>query len=218
MKMDLKGKRVLVLGLGDTGVSAVKWLRSKGAEVSAADSRDNPPRAVELEGIPFEKGPFRTDIVESMELVVISPGLSQDEPVVRKAKQAGIPVMGDVEIFAREIAGRNIPVIAITGSNGKSTVTSMAGEICRKAGLDTVVAGNIGVPVLDTLERNPSAYVLELSSFQLETVTSLNAKAATVLNLSEDHLDRYASMAEYAGAKTSIFRGDGIQVLNRDDP
>lgn len=216
--MDLKGKKVLVLGLGDTGVSAVKWLRSKGAEVHAADSRENPPRLADLQGIPVETGPFRMAIVEDQELLLISPGLSLEEPVVRKARQAGIPVMGDIEIFAREIAGKNLSVIAITGSNGKSTVTSMAGEICRKAGLSTVVAGNIGLPVLDTLEALPSVYVLELSSFQLETVESLNAKAATVLNLSEDHLDRYPSMAEYANAKAAIFKGEGMQILNRDDP
>lgn len=213
--MDLKGRKVLVLGLGDTGISAVRWLKSKGAEVVAADSRDNPPNAAGFEGLSFARGPFRNELLAGRELIVISPGLSQDEPVVKKAKQMAIPVVGDVELFAREISERHpVPkVIAITGSNGKSTVTSMVGKMC-----DAVAAGNIGLPVLDTLDGNHSVYVLELSSFQLETVKSLNADAATVLNLSEDHLDRYASMAEYAGAKTAIFEGNGLQVLNRDDP
>lgn len=218
--MDLKGKRVLVLGLGDTGISAVRYLKSRGIAVSAADSRENPPRASELQDIAVAAGPFRPEILEGIDLVLISPGLSLQEPVVKRAKEAGIPVIGDVELFAREISARDPApkLIAITGSNGKSTVTAMAGEICGKSGMDTVVAGNIGLPVLETLDRKPFVYVLELSSFQLETLESLDARAAVVLNISEDHLDRYASIEEYAKAKSAIFRGNGIQVLNRDDP
>ncbi len=217
--MELSRKKALVLGVGDTGISAIRYLQSKGAEVVAADTRENPPRAAEL-SIPVAAGPFTGSLLEGVELVVLSPGLSLDEPVVREASRRNIPVMGDVELFAIEISKRSpVPrVIAITGSNGKSTVTSMVGEMCRKAGLDTVVAGNIGLPVLDTLEKNAAVYVLELSSFQLETVKSLEPGSATVLNLSEDHLDRYASMREYALAKSAIFAGNGIQVLNREDP
>ena len=217
--MELSRKKALVLGVGDTGISAIRYLQSKGAEVVAADTRENPPRAAEL-SIPVAAGPFTGSLLEGVELVVLSPGLSLDEPVVREASRRNIPVMGDVELFAIEISKRNpVPrVIAITGSNGKSTVTSMVGEMCRKAGLDAVVAGNIGLPVLDTLEQNPAVYVLELSSFQLETVKSLEPGSATVLNLSEDHLDRYASMKDYALAKSAIFAGNGIQVLNREDP
>ncbi len=217
--MELSRKKALVLGVGDTGISAIRYLQSKGAEVVAADTRENPPRAAEL-SIPVAAGPFTGSLLEGVELVVLSPGLSLDEPVVREASRRNIPVMGDVELFAIEISKRSpVPrVIAITGSNGKSTVTSMVGEMCRKAGLDAVVAGNIGLPVLDTLEQNPAVYVLELSSFQLETVKSLEPGSATVLNLSEDHLDRYASMREYALAKSAIFAGNGIQVLNREDP
>ena len=217
--MELSRKKVLVLGVGDTGISAVRYLQSKGAEVVAADTRENPPRAAEL-SIPVAAGPFTESLLEGVDLVVLSPGLSLDEPVVREASRRKIPVLGDVELFAIEISKRSpVPrVIAITGSNGKSTVTSMVGEMCRKAGLDTVVAGNIGLPVLDTLEKNAAVYVLELSSFQLETVKSLEPGSATVLNLSEDHLDRYASMREYALAKSAIFAGKGIQVLNREDP
>src|SRR5487761_1971687 len=215
--MDMKGKKVLVLGFGDTGVSAVRWLVSNGAHVVAADSRPNPPRAPELQGIHCETGPFRQAMLEGVDMLVISPGVSINEPVVGKAAGMGIPVMGDVELFAREIASKPSDVIAITGSNGKSTVTSMVGEMCAKAGLDTVVAGNIGLPVLDTLGTAHAVYVLELSSFQLETVTSLNARAAAVPNVSEDHLDRHASLQAYAHAKSAIFSGNGTQVLNRDD-
>jgi UDP-N-acetylmuramoylalanine--D-glutamate ligase len=216
--MELKGKRVLVLGMGETGISAARWLQSIGAEVFAADSRENPPRAADQK-LPIATGPFKNELLDDMDLVVVSPGLSLKEPVINEAIKRSIPVAGDVELFAMEIAKRNPEpsVIAITGSNGKSTVTSMVGEMCRNAGLDTVVAGNIGLPVLDTLDRNPSVYVLELSSFQLETLNSLNAKAAVVLNLSEDHLDRYDSMNDYGKAKSAIFKGDGVQVLNRDD-
>ncbi|MBY0578009.1 MAG: UDP-N-acetylmuramoyl-L-alanine--D-glutamate ligase [Burkholderiales bacterium] len=218
--MNLSGKKILVLGLGDTGISAVRWLKSVGAQVVAADSRLSPPRAGELQGIEFDAGPFRQEILEGVDMIVISPGLSLQEPVVSRAIEMGIPVLGDVELFAREIAKKNPRpgVLAITGSNGKSTVTSMVGAMCSKAGLDTVVAGNIGLPVLDTLGGNPTICVLELSSFQLETLGSLNAKVATVLNVSEDHLDRYDSMREYSRVKSGIFSGDGIQVLNRDDP
>ena len=216
--MDLKGKHVLVLGLGSTGVSAVNWLKSKGADVQAADTRQDPPGASRVGGIRVSKGPFRLELLEGIDLVAVSPGLSLDEPLIREAKGRGIPVLGDVELFAREIRQWRPKVIAITGSNGKSTVTSMVGEMCRKGGLDTVVAGNIGLPVLDTLGSRHAVYVLELSSFQLETLESLDADSATVLNLSEDHLDRYASMEEYGRAKEAIFRGSGLQVLNRDDP
>ena len=215
--MDFTDKKALVLGLGETGLSAAKWLRSTGAEVVAADSRPEPR---ELPGIRVHVGPFRPEILEGVDFVAISPGISLREPVVEQAIGSGIPVMGDIELFARAISGRSPAptVIAITGSNGKSTVTTMVGKICEAAGFDTVVAGNIGVPVLDTLDRHPQVYVLELSSFQLETVTSLDAAAAAVLNLSEDHLDRHGTMASYAGAKSAIFGGHGAQVLNRDDP
>lgn len=218
MRMELKGKKVLVLGMGETGISAARWLQSIGAVVFAADSRETPPRTADLK-LPISTGPFKNELLDKTDLVVVSPGLSLKEPVINEALRRNIPVAGDVELFAMEIAKRNPApsIIAITGSNGKSTVTSMVGEMCRKAGLDTVVAGNIGLPVLDTLDNQPDVYVLELSSFQLETLNSLNAKAAVVLNLSEDHLDRYDSMNDYGKAKSAIFKGNGVQVLNRDD-
>ena len=162
-------------------------------------------------------GDFDAGLLMKQDLLVVSPGVALATPQIQQAIAHGVPVVGDVELFARyKPAGAK--VIAITGSNGKSTVTTLVGNMCRAAGLKTVVAGNIGLPVLDTLTGEvPDIYVLELSSFQLETTASLDAAAATVLNLSEDHMDRYDSMADYAAAKARIFSGNGVQVLNRQD-
>ncbi len=160
-------------------------------------------------------GAFQERAFASAELIVISPGVALSEPQVQAAIARRIPVVGDIELFAL-FRPQKTKVIAITGSNGKSTVTTLVGAMCQKAGLKTIVAGNIGVPVLGTLSmEKPDVYVLELSSFQLETTSSLNADAATVLNVSEDHLDRYPDIAEYAAAKARIFAGSGVQVLNR---
>jgi len=219
--MALTNQRVLVLGLGDTGLSALRWLRSQGALLSVADSRESPPNLAavraEFQGIQIHTGAFRQSIFDEIDLVVISPGVALAEPEVQGAIRRGIPVVGDVELFARykSPAAR---VIAITGSNGKTTVTTLVGEMCKEAGLSTIVAGNIGLPVLDALAMPvPDVYVLELSSFQLETTSALDADVATVLNVTEDHMDRYAGMAEYAAAKARIFNGGGVQVLNRQD-
>ena len=221
MKLNLKDKKVLVLGLGDTGLSALRWLSRQGAVLSVADTREAPPGLdklkAELADTKVYLGEFKDAPFEQAEIIVISPGLPLATPHVQAAMQRGIPVIGDVELFA-QYRPATAKVIAITGANGKSTVTTMVGEMCRAAGLKTIVAGNIGLPVLDALnEEAPDIYVLELSSFQLETTSSLQAEAAAVLNLSEDHMDRYAGMAEYAAAKARIFRGAAIQVLNRQD-
>jgi UDP-N-acetylmuramoylalanine--D-glutamate ligase len=226
MNLEIKGKKVLVLGLGDTGLSLARWLVRRGARVTVADSRAAPPHAerlrAEVPAAVLVAGPYRQEEFAAAELIAISPGVSLAEPLVAAAVARGAEVVGDVELFARELAGRS-KVLAITGSNGKSTVTEMVGAMCRKAGLNTIVAGNIGLPVLDALaeaERSgaaPDVYVLELSSFQLETTSSLNPAAATVLNVTEDHLDRYTGMPDYAAAKASIFAGDGMQILNRQD-
>ncbi|HSJ79755.1 MAG TPA: UDP-N-acetylmuramoyl-L-alanine--D-glutamate ligase [Thiobacillus sp.] len=232
--LNLSGKQVLVLGLGDTGLSCARWLAARGAKVSVADTRAAPPHAARLAEwlpeVPLFTGPFDDVGLQSTEMLVVSPGVPLTEPAVARAIAAGIEVVGDVELFARAIRALNakrehpMRVLAITGSNGKSTVTAMCGDMCRMAGLVTCVAGNIGLPVLDALSEieqgsapAPQAWVLELSSFQLETTSSLNADAATVLNLSEDHMDRYPDMEAYAAAKARIFSGDGVQVLNRDD-
>lgn len=229
--MNIRDKNILVLGLGDTGLSMARFLLRRGARVSVADSREAPPHATrfhaEFPGVQLSTGPFRDELFNDIELIAISPGVPLADPKVAAAVARGVPVAGDVELFALALTPHSSPltphVIAITGSNGKSTVTEMTGAMCRAAGLNTVVAGNIGLPVLDALSEAeqhgmPDVFVLELSSFQLETTSSLDATAATVLNISEDHLDRYAGMDEYGAAKTRVFHGSGMQLLNREDP
>ncbi len=232
--LNLAGKKILVLGLGDTGLSCARWLADRGAQVSVTDSRAAPPHAARLAEwlpqVPLFTGPFEDARLQSADMLVVSPGVPLAEPAVARAIAAGVEAVGDVELFARAIGALNaarehpMRVIAITGSNGKSTVTAMCGDMCRMAGLSTCVAGNIGLPVLDALvdielgrAPTPQVWVLELSSFQLETTKSLNADAATVLNVTEDHMDRYPDMDAYAAAKARIFAGSGVQVLNRDD-
>ena len=232
--LKLSGRNTLVLGLGDTGLSCAKWLTARGAHVTVADSREQPPRLQEfIEALPdvaLHCGPFANTLLQSADLLVVSPGVPLAEPAVARAVQRGIETVGDVELFARAVSALNddrehpMRVLAVTGSNGKSTTTAMCGAMSEAAGRVTCIAGNIGLPVLDALldiEMGglpvPQVWALELSSFQLETTSSLNADAATVLNLSEDHLDRYADMAAYAAAKARIFSGNGAQVLNRDD-
>lgn len=221
MKLELNNKRVLVLGLGETGLSALRWLDTQGAVLSAADSRDNPPNmgdlARRMPHVVVHTGTFKQSVLLQAEVIVISPGIALNEPAVQTAIQAGIPVVGDVELFA-QYKPKLSKVIGITGSNGKTTVTTLVGEICKAAGLKTIVAGNIGLPVLDTLSMEvPDVYVLELSSFQLETTSSLMLDAATVLNISEDHMDRYASISDYAAAKARMLKHAKVAVLNRDD-
>lgn len=221
MKLLLQNKRILVLGLGETGLSALRWLTSQGAILSAADTRDNPPNMDELARnmphVAVHVGKFKQEILLDVEVIVISPGVSLNEPSVQAAIQKNIPVVGDVELFA-QYCPKNAKVIGITGSNGKTTVTTLVGEICKEAGLSTIVAGNIGLPVLDALQmESPDIYVLELSSFQLETTSSLHLDAATVLNVCEDHMDRYATIADYAAAKARILLHANVAVLNRDD-
>ena len=226
MKLELQDKEVLVLGLGDTGLSALRWLHRQGARLSVADTRENPPGVAtlqaELPSVKLHTGAFAEAVFNHAEIIVISPGVPMVEPLVQATIQRGVPVVGDVELFA-QYKPATAKVIAITGSNGKSTVTTLVGEMCKAAGLKTVVAGNIGLPILDTLIGDeadvyvPDVYVIELSSFQLETTSSLNADAATVLNISEDHMDRYHGLDDYAQAKARVFFGQGVQVLNRQD-
>jgi UDP-N-acetylmuramoylalanine--D-glutamate ligase len=212
-----------------------RWLARRGAAVRVADSRAAPPQAQalarELPEVPVATGGFTDATLAHADLVAVSPGIDRREAPLARALARGVPVVGDVEIFARELQalGSRLPpdsapkVLAVTGSNGKSTVTAMAGAICRAAGRGTVVAGNIGLPVLDALVAveagapAPEMYVLELSSFQLESTGTLEPAAAAMLNLTEDHLDRYDGLADYAAAKARVFNGGGVQVLNRDD-
>jgi UDP-N-acetylmuramoylalanine--D-glutamate ligase len=218
--MKLKGRRVLVLGLGDTGLSVANWVAREGGAVRAADTRAAPPRKKDFDG-DLHTGKFKVSLLKDIDLLCISPGLSLEEEVVQTAIAKNIPVVGDIELFAWAVRGKNAGKrLAVTGTNGKSTVTALTGHLLRSAGVDCEVAGNISPPALDALAKRktpPAAWVLELSSYQLETTWSLEPDAAAMLNLSEDHLDRYAGLAEYAGAKARIFAGEGAQVLNRCD-
>jgi UDP-N-acetylmuramoylalanine--D-glutamate ligase len=218
----------LVLGLGDTGLSMAKWLARQGAAVRVADTRAAPPRLADLRrslpGVAADCGPFRKASFAGVDLIAVSPGVPLADPNIQRAVAAGTRVVGDVELFAKAVVDQRARIIAITGTNGKSTVTALAGAMAKAAGTDCEVAGNIGPAVLDALMRREELgraavfWVLELSSFQLETTHSLGADAAAVLNVTEDHLDRYGSIDDYAAAKARIFSGEGIQILNRDDP
>jgi UDP-N-acetylmuramoylalanine--D-glutamate ligase len=220
--MALQGKRVLVLGLGDTGLSVVNWVKRQDGSVRIADTRSAPPHAEKLSQEEIHTGKFKTSLLNDIDLVCISPGLSLEDEIVQAASAKSIPVLGDIELFAWQATGKRI---AVTGTNGKSTVTALAGHLLRSARIDCEVAGNISPPALDALMKRvsgkkqapPPVWVLELSSYQLETAWSLAPDAAAMLNLSEDHLDRYAGLAEYAAAKARIFMGKGAQVLNRCD-
>jgi UDP-N-acetylmuramoylalanine--D-glutamate ligase len=213
-RVDLAGKRLLVLGLGDTGLSVARWAEQHGARVRVADTRSTPPRQFAGD---VRLGAFTPGLLDGVDLVSISPGLPLADPLIGEALGRGVPVVGDVELFAWE---NRAPVLGITGTNGKSTVTALAGHLLKSAGIDAEVAGNISPPVLDAAMKRktpPAAWVLELSSYQLETTWSLNPRASAMLNLTEDHLDRYGGISDYAAAKARIFQGDGIQILNRDD-
>jgi UDP-N-acetylmuramoylalanine--D-glutamate ligase len=212
--------KVLVVGLGKTGLSCARYLSAHGYELAVTDSRAQPPGLetlrTEFPDVALFLGGFEERVFDLAEELVVSPGVSVKEPLVARALARGVPVIGDIELFARAATA---PVIAITGSNGKSTVTSLVGAMAREAGRDVRVGGNLGTPALDLLrDVEPDCYVLELSSFQLETTYSLNPAVATVLNVSPDHMDRYGELADYAQAKGRILRGDGVMVLNADDP
>lgn len=211
-------RKVLVVGMGATGLSCVHYLR--GDDITIIDSRDVPPGLKKLKQqypeVNVITGTLDTNAYQSADLVVVSPGVSMRTPLILKAVDEGIDVAGDIELFARSIG--DAKVIGITGSNGKSTVTTLVGEFCNAAGLHSVVGGNIGRPVLELLsEPSADVYVLELSSFQLEATSSLKTVSAVILNISEDHMDRYDDLDDYAGAKAVIYRHCENIVVNRDD-
>ncbi len=233
--MNLRGKTILVLGMGETGLSMAKWLSRIGSNIRVADNRAAPPNLSKLErAVPAARiftGTFSADVFIGIDLIAISPGVPLAAPLVRQAVKRGVPVVGDIELFALALKSFNTPrpkILAITGSNGKTTVAAMVGAMVKKAGWDTEVAGNIGPAVLDALIQRldsgklPQSWVLEVSSFQLKSTRSLNPDAAVVLNVSEDHFDRYVGIQDYAIAKARIFlevtNGSVVQVLNRDDP
>jgi UDP-N-acetylmuramoylalanine--D-glutamate ligase len=220
METELHGEpRTLVVGLGATGLSCARFLAGRNVEVAVTDSRDQPPAVdlmrEELPDVALFLGGFDKEVFARAERIVVSPGVSMHEDLIADALRRGVEVIGDIELFARSAKA---PVIAITGSNGKSTVTTLVGEMARRAGRQVRVGGNIGVPALDLINATePDLYVLELSSFQLETVASLRCHAAVVLNVSPDHMDRYPSFDDYARAKQRIYACATVQVVNRDD-
>ena len=264
-----QGLRTLIVGLGKTGLSVARYLRTLGHGVAVADSRLDPPGLAQLRtempDLAVFTGPFQAEVFAAADRLVVSPGVPVAEPLIQAALARGVPVIGDIELFAQAVrapvvalsetapgpqgsgagpecspgttpaflarppsvaagsdSGRALPtcppsVVAITGSNGKSTVTTLVGLMARRAGVRVAVGGNLGDPALDLLDPEVTLYVLELSSFQLETTTSLRPRAATVLNLSPDHMDRYPDYAAYIAAKARIYQGADVAVVNRDD-
>ncbi|AMO57174.1 UDP-N-acetylmuramoyl-L-alanyl-D-glutamate synthetase [Endozoicomonas montiporae] len=209
----------VVVGLGKTGLSCVRYLSSKQLPFKVMDTRDQPPGIDQLRkefpDVEVHTGGFNQNWLNSADELVVSPGIAVAEPAIAEAIVAGAHVVGDIELFCREAKA---PIVAITGSNGKSTVTTLLGEMAEEAGLSVGVGGNIGIPALELLEDGgKELYILELSSFQLETTHSLEAAAATVLNLSPDHMDRYPSMVEYHQAKQRIYKGCKSAVYNKQD-
>jgi len=222
MSINFNKKKVLVIGLGETGQSALHFLANKECDIQAIDTRptiDNFETIKEkFKDVKFTIGKkFNDTIIHDVELIIISPGMSLKESYIQKALNQGIPVIGDIEMFA-QVKSVSSKVIGITGSNGKTTVTSLVGDLLKAAGISTIVGGNIGIPILNTLnQKAPEVYVLELSSYQLESTYSLALETAAVLNISEDHMDRYGSMEEYAKAKYRIFNHAKNIILNRED-
>jgi len=223
--MELRGKRVLVAGLGESGLAMAKWLYRQGAFVRVADSRDTPPNVDALQnvapGAELIAGPFAGTTFAGVDLVALSPGVPKASlPALDGA------LISEIELFAAGVR-EQVPgskILAITGSNGKTTTTALTAHLLNGAGASAIACGNISPSALDALMDAqdsgalPAIWVVELSSFQLETTHHLNATAATVLNISEDHLDRYeGSLAQYSSAKSRVFQGKGVMVLNRDD-
>ena len=212
--------KALIVGLGKTGLSCARFLAQRGFQVAVTDSREAPPGLSDLrEAVPNMAvflGGFDAQVFAAAEIIILSPGVSPREPLVLEAVARGVPIIGDIEIFAQYV---QTPVIGITGSNGKSTVTTLVAELLRAAGYQVGAGGNLGTPALDLLDGDKKDfYVLELSSFQLETTHTLNCAASVVLNLSADHIDRHESLLAYGQAKANIFRGTGCVVINDDEP
>ncbi|MEK7990552.1 MAG: UDP-N-acetylmuramoyl-L-alanine--D-glutamate ligase [Thiotrichaceae bacterium] len=210
----------VVMGMGQTGMACTRFLLQKRIPVCIMDNREAPPQLETLQqldaNIPYITGQFDADILAHAKEIVISPGLSIREPSLQAAIQAKIPIISEIEIFARYV---DAPVVAITGSNGKSTVTTLLAEMAEEAGWDVRVGGNLGISALDLITRQrPDIYILELSSFQLETTYSLKPKAAVVLNISEDHMDRYNRFADYIATKQKIYQNCEHVIVNVDDP
>lgn len=233
---DRQKPMVLVLGLGESGLAMARWCARHGCRLRVADTREVPPNlsALEAHGVDaaFVGGPFSPVLLEGVELVAISPGLSPLAadllPLITAAREQGIPVWGELELFSQALktlgeSGYAPKVIAITGTNGKTTTTSLTGLLCERAGKKVAVAGNISPALLDKLSEAidntalPDVWVLELSSFQLETAHTFEPDAAAILNITQDHLDWHGGLDAYAAAKGRIFGTQTVRVLNRDD-
>lgn len=212
-------RKAVIVGLGRTGLASARFLLSRGWRIAVTDSRAEPPGRAELDALAPDAavrcGSFDEGLLEGASLVVASPGIALTESIFVAATARGIEVVGDIELFARATSAA---VVGITGTNGKSTVTTLVGRMAARAGVDVRVGGNLGPPALELLgEREPQLYVLELSSFQLEATETLKLRAAVVLNLTADHMDRYRDMQAYADAKARIFRHCDVAVINTDD-
>lgn len=207
-----------IIGTGITGLSVARFCARQQQPFVLFDTRAEPPglAAIQAEfpGVTIELGPLNSESLLSADEIVISPGLAGSDPAFTAARAAGIPIVGDIELFVRHARA---PIVAITGSNAKSTVTTLLGEMAKNASIKVAVGGNLGTPALDLLDDNIELYVMELSSFQLETVSHLGAKVATILNISADHLDRYPDMRAYHAAKLRVYFGAEQIVFNRTD-
>lgn len=218
-----KNKQRVIVGLGKTGLSCVRYLTAHGAhrnhKLIVMDSRENPPGLPELErdhsDIPCILGHFDRAVLCAADEIILSPGVALSNVDIQAAVASGTRVRGDIDLFAE---AAKAPIVGITGSNGKSTVTTLVGEMAKQSGLNVGLGGNLGTPALDTLSADRQLYVLELSSFQLETTRSLNAACAVILNISEDHMDRYPQKIDYVRAKQRVFRGARKVVVNDDEP
>lgn len=214
--VDYQGKKVVIIGLGLTGLSCVDFFMARGVTPRVMDTRINPAGLDKLpENIERHVGDLNAQWLLEADLIVASPGIALAHPALSDAADAGVEIVGDIELFCRE---NQAPVVAITGSNGKSTVTTLVGEMAKAAGWQVGVGGNIGVPALTLLKQENQLVVLELSSFQLETTSSLRASAATILNVTEDHTDRYPfGLQQYRAAKLRVYENAKVCVVNADD-
>ena len=221
----VKPSSAVIVGLGKTGFSCARYLHAHGWRIAITDTREHPPELPKLQAfdptIPVRLGGLETKLLDDALCVVVSPGISLAEPFFVEARRRGLDIVGDVELFARAV---DAPVVGVTGTNGKSTVTTLIGRMASRAGLNVRVGGNLGEPALDLLwasesdARKTELYVLELSSYQLESTESLDLKAGVVLNVTPDHMDRYATIEDYAAAKARIFTRCDTAVINLDDP
>jgi len=223
--MDVNGKRVLVVGLGKSGVASALFLKARGARVTVSDTKTEDELRGEIpvlldQGIAVETGGHGERTFRGQDLIVVSPGVPVDAPPLVQARALGETVIGEIELAARFTLG---PIVAITGSNGKTTTTALAGEVVAAGGYPTAVGGNIGTPAISLVEqaKADTITVLEVSSFQLETIQAFRPRIAVILNVTPDHLDRHRTFAAYTDAKARIFenqKGDDFAVLNADDP